>query len=43
MLRPLSKPKSTYSSKNIMGAPIMIRIQVPKIAISEEREEMESS
>ena len=34
VLRPLSKPKSTYSAKNIMCSPIMIRIQVPKITIN---------
>lgn len=33
VLRPLSKPKSSYSNKNTMCSPIMIRIQVPKIAI----------
>ena len=38
VLRPLSKPKSTFSAKNMMGSPIMIRIQVPKITIKVEEE-----
>lgn len=33
VLKPLSKPKSTYSSKSHMCSPIMIRIQAPKITI----------
>lgn len=33
MLKPLSKPKSTYSTKNPGCSPIMIRIQADKVDI----------
>lgn len=33
VLRPLAKPKSTYSSKSPMCSPILIRIQAPKLTI----------
>ncbi len=33
VLKPLSKPKSFYSSKSHACAPIMIRIQAPSVSI----------